>query len=94
MCKLIGILGLVLTLATMIVAPVQQAYAAVAAATAPVISNDRVGITQCGRDPGVATGGAATAGHHQQQRASAFKFIDNFGTVGVQACDFHGMCAE
>ena len=37
MSKLIGILGLVLTLATMIVAPVQQAYAAVAAATAPVM---------------------------------------------------------
>ncbi len=37
MRKLIGILGLVLTLATMIVAPVQEANAAVAAAMSPMM---------------------------------------------------------
>ena len=37
MGKLFGIFGLVLTLATMIVAPVQDAYAAVAAAASPVM---------------------------------------------------------
>ena len=35
MAKLFGILGLVLTLVTIIVAPVQEAYAVVAAATSP-----------------------------------------------------------
>ena len=40
MSKLIGILGLVLTLATVIVAPVQDAYAAVAAVTSPMMQMD------------------------------------------------------
>jgi len=37
MSRILGILGLVLTLATLFVAPAQEAYAAVSAITAPVM---------------------------------------------------------
>ena len=40
MSRIFGILGLVLTLVTMIVAPAQESYAAVAAVTAPMMQMD------------------------------------------------------